>query len=143
VLGLSGLRRDATAAVLNPQFEGTPVPNPSTWPTTVSSGYAVLPTWGDWSVDQLGSERFLVRKRTDKGNKVIWLNAAEGSRTAGTGYVGGARAGGVGWALREAWQRASTGADVRGLHTNTSQVTIWAHSPRVNLSLSELAVAWT
>jgi hypothetical protein len=110
------------------------VPDPSTWPTTVSSEYMQLPIWADWQLDQLGSERFVVRKRTDKGKKVIWLNAGEGVHSAGTGYVGGATAGGVGWALRDAWQRASTGVDVRGLNKNgTADVTIWAHSPRVSI----------
>ncbi|EJD39304.1 hypothetical protein AURDEDRAFT_116222 [Auricularia subglabra TFB-10046 SS5] len=130
VLGLSGLRRDATAAVLGPQFAGTPVPDPSTWPTSVSATYASLPLWADWSLDQQGSERFTVRKRTDKGAKVIWLQAGEGRRWGGTGYVGGARSGGVSFALRDAWQRAWTGADVRGMSGNAAQVSIWAYSPR-------------
>ncbi|EEB91333.1 hypothetical protein MPER_10322, partial [Moniliophthora perniciosa FA553] len=37
VVVLSGLRRDATAAVLTPQFEGKTIPDISTWPTAVSS----------------------------------------------------------------------------------------------------------
>ncbi|KZV77938.1 hypothetical protein EXIGLDRAFT_634752, partial [Exidia glandulosa HHB12029] len=37
VLGLYGLRRDATNRVLDAQFAGTPLPDPSTWPSTISS----------------------------------------------------------------------------------------------------------
>jgi len=130
VLGLYGLRRDATDRVLNPQFAGEPLPDISTWPATIVAGYKDLPTWSDWSLDQQGSERFTIRKRTDKGSKVIWLNAGEGWRSAGTGFVGGATAGGVGWGLKEAWQRATTGADVRGTTGGAAQVTVWAYSPR-------------
>jgi len=39
---VSGLRRDATAAVLDPQFNGLPTPDVSTWPTTVSSELDML-----------------------------------------------------------------------------------------------------
>jgi hypothetical protein len=130
VLGLSGLRRDATAAVLGPQFNGTPVPDPSTWPTTVSSEYEDLALWADWRLDQLDADRFTVQKRTDKGKKVVWLNAAQGKRASGVGYVGGAKNGGVGWGLREAWQRASTGADITGSAGDEATVSVWAHSPR-------------
>lgn len=130
VLGLYGLRRDATNRVLDAQFAGTPLPDPSTWPSTISSAYTILPVWSDWQQDQQGPERFVVRKRTDKGSKVIWLPVGEGRRTGGTGFVGGATAGGVGWALREAWQRAWTGADVRGTTGDAADVTIWAYSPR-------------
>lgn len=34
---VSGLRRDATAPVLDAQFNGTPTPPLNTWPTSVSS----------------------------------------------------------------------------------------------------------
>ncbi|KAH7104484.1 hypothetical protein BKA62DRAFT_692404 [Auriculariales sp. MPI-PUGE-AT-0066] len=130
VLGLYGLRRDATNRLLNPQYEGQPVPDISTWPSTISAGYQQLPVWNDWSLDQQNTERFTIRKRTDKGSKVIWLDAGEGRRSSGTGFVGGATKGGVGWALREAWQRATTGADIRGTTTDSAQVTVWAYSPR-------------
>lgn len=60
---LSGLRRDATVAVLDPQFAGTPVPDISTWPTGVSQFVDDLPLWGDVTLDQLSSERFSIAKR--------------------------------------------------------------------------------
>lgn len=130
VLGLSGLRRDATAAVLGPQFEGTPVPALSTWPTTVSSEYTQLPVWADWRLDQLSADRFTLQKRTQAGAGVTWLDAAHGARAAGVGYAGAAGAGGVGWGLREAWERASTGADVTGMGGDVATVKVWAYSPR-------------
>jgi hypothetical protein len=134
VMVLSGLRRDATAAVLTPQFEGTPVPAVSTWPATVSAGYEDLALWSDWRLDQLSADRFSVKKRTDKGSKVVWLNAGHGERASGVGYVGGATKGGVGWGLREAWQRASTGHDITGASTDTATVSVWAYSPRVRFA---------
>lgn len=39
---VSGLQRDATAAVLVPQFNGQSTPPLSTWPTTVSSEIDML-----------------------------------------------------------------------------------------------------
>lgn len=98
---LSGLRRDATAAVLTPQFEGQAVPDISTWPTTVSSEVDLLPVWSDFTLDQLSSERFTVAKRTNAGRAASFLgNAGFGTRAAGLGYLGGANAGGVVFGLR-------------------------------------------
>lgn len=98
---VSGLRRDATAAVLTPQFEGTLTPALSTWPTTVSSEIDQLPVWADFTLDQLSSEYFTIAKRTTGGRSSSFLtNAGQGTRAAGLGYVGGASGGGVVFALR-------------------------------------------
>ncbi|KAI0316601.1 hypothetical protein OF83DRAFT_1172738 [Amylostereum chailletii] len=131
VRGLSGLRRDATAAVLDPQFQGQAVPDISTWPTTVSSEVTMLPVWADFTLDQLSPARFSIAKRTDAGRKSIFLtNAGFGERAAGVGYVGGANAGGVVFALRDFWQKAPTGLDIRGAGGDAATVTVWAYSPR-------------
>ncbi|KAG5652692.1 hypothetical protein H0H81_004077 [Sphagnurus paluster] len=97
---LSGLRRDATAAVLTPQFEGMATSNISTWPTSVSGFVKDLAVWADFTLDQLSSERFTIKKRTDAGRNATFLDAGFGTRAAGMGYVGGATGGGVVFALR-------------------------------------------
>ncbi|THH17933.1 hypothetical protein EW146_g2970 [Bondarzewia mesenterica] len=130
VRGLSGLRRDATAAVLTPQFEGQVVPDISTWPTTVSSEVDQLPVWSDFTLDQLSPAHFTVAKRTNAGRKASFLgNAGFGDKAAGVGYVGGA-VGGVVFALRDFWQGAPRGLDIRNAGEDAGTVTLWAYSPR-------------
>ncbi|KAF4616545.1 hypothetical protein D9613_008386 [Agrocybe pediades] len=130
---VSGLRRDATAAVLDPQFNGLPTPDVSTWPTTVSSELDMLAVWSDYSLEQLSSEHFQIYKRTDKGNAVSFLRATgsgSGKRAAGLGYIGGARGGGVVFAMKDFWQGAPRSLDIRGAGTDTATTTLWAYSPK-------------
>lgn len=130
---LSGLRRDATAAVLTPQFEGLATPDISTWPTTVSSGVDDLPIWNDFRLDQLSPTRWTVAKRTVAGSAASWLkNAGFGEKAAGVGYIGGATSGGVTFAARNFWEGAPRGLDIRGAGGDAAAVTIWAYSPRVS-----------
>ena len=98
---VSGLRRDATAAVLTPQFEGQATPDVSTWPTTIGPFLDTLPVWGDFTLDQQTPEYFRISKRTNAGSKAAFLtNAGHGAKASGVGYLGGARAGGLVFALR-------------------------------------------
>ncbi|KAF8157140.1 hypothetical protein B0H34DRAFT_849173 [Crassisporium funariophilum] len=130
---VSGLRRDATAAVLDPQFNGLPTPAVSTWPTTVSSELDMLAVWSDYSLEQLSSEHFQIFKRTDKGDAVSFLRATgggSGTRASGLGYVGGARGGGVVFGMKDFWQGAPRSLDIRGAGTNMATTTLWAYSPK-------------
>ncbi|KAF4582536.1 hypothetical protein EYR38_002662 [Pleurotus pulmonarius] len=128
---LSGLRRDATPAVLTPQFNGQAVPDISTWPTTVSSEVDQLPVWSDYTLDQLRPNDFTVAKRSSAGRAASWLgNAGHGTRAAGVGYVGGAQGGGVVFGLKDFWQGAPRVLDIRGASGDTATVTLWAYSPR-------------
>lgn len=98
---VSGLRRDATAAVLTPQFEGTLTPPLSAWPTTVSSEIDQLAVWADFTLDQLLPSDFTISKRTTGGRASSFLtNAGFGTHASGLGYLGGASGGGVVFALR-------------------------------------------
>jgi len=98
---LSGLRRDATAAVLDPQFNGKAVPDPSTWPTTISSAVNDIAVWSDFSLDQLSSTRYDIKKRSNAGEKAGWLKGGgHGTKAGGVGYVGGANGGGVVFGLK-------------------------------------------
>ncbi|EIN05597.1 hypothetical protein PUNSTDRAFT_107299 [Punctularia strigosozonata HHB-11173 SS5] len=151
---LSGLRVDATAAVLAPQFNGQPVPDSSTWPATVQNEVGMLPVWADFSLDQLSSEHFEISKRqpryprTNAGRKVTFLSsptgnsaAASGTRASGVGFLGGASAGGVLFAFKDFWQGAPRSIDVRSAggdsqnnggtgNTDDATVTLWAYSPK-------------
>ncbi|KAF8598894.1 hypothetical protein BDV93DRAFT_526494 [Ceratobasidium sp. AG-I] len=130
VRGLSGLRRDATAAILGPQFNGTAVPaqNSGLWPTTVLPYLSSLPVWNDYSLVQLSADHFDIWKRTS--DKSSWLkHAGHGVRANGTGYIGGAKAGGVLFGLRNFWEQHPRQLDIRGAGGDTAQVTVWAYSP--------------
>jgi hypothetical protein len=147
---VSGLRRDATAAVLTPQFNGQATPDISTWPTTVSSEIDQLPIWSDFTLDQLSSERFEIKKRTNAGDAASWIDwAGFGKRASGVGYIGGANGGGALFAFRgmlenyvaktvlifvllDFWQGAPRGLDIRNAGSDTAAVTLWAYSPRVS-----------
>ncbi|KAJ7178916.1 hypothetical protein C8R46DRAFT_1323130 [Mycena filopes] len=128
---VSGLRRDATAAVLTPQFNGTLTPPLSAWPATVSSEIDQLAVWADFTLDQLLPSNFTIAKRTTGGRASSYLtNAGFGTHASGLGYLGGASGGGVVFALRDFWQGAPRGLDIRNAGSDTGNVTLWAYSPR-------------
>ncbi|KAJ7228433.1 hypothetical protein GGX14DRAFT_345881 [Mycena pura] len=128
---VSGLRRDATAAVLTPQFEGTLTPPLSTWPTSVSGEIDQLAVWSDFTLDQLSPSNFTISKRSTGGRASSFLtNAGFGTHASGLGYIGGASGGGAVFALRDFWQGAPRGLDIRNAGTDTATTTLWAYSPR-------------
>ncbi|CAE6478251.1 unnamed protein product [Rhizoctonia solani] len=127
---LSGLRRDATAALLNPQFEGTALPakNSGSWPATITAGLDTLPIWNDYTLVQLSADHFDIWKRTN--NKSSWIkHAGHGARANGTGYIGGAKAGGVLFGLHNFWEQHPRQLDIRNAAGGTANVTVWAYSP--------------
>ncbi|KAK7436031.1 hypothetical protein VKT23_019333 [Stygiomarasmius scandens] len=128
---VSGLRRDATAPVLNAQFNGTATPDISTWPTSVSSEIDQLAVWSDFTLDQLSPSEFTIAKRTNAGRAASFVpHAGFGNRAAGVGYVGGATGGGVVFAVKDFWQGFPRGLDIRGAAGDEATVTLWAYSPR-------------
>ncbi len=98
---VSGLRRDATAAVLDPQFEGQATPALSAWPSTVSAGIDDLPVWSDFTLDQLSPAHYAIKKRSAGGREASFIDhAGFGDKAAGLGYIGGATGGGALFGLR-------------------------------------------
>lgn len=126
VQGVTGLRRDPGAAVRAAQIAGVRLPDPATWDQRVTTRLAYIPEWGDYSLSQLSSEGYTLRKRTKKGYG--WVQADQGRRASGLGYVGGA-GGGLAFGLRDFWQRHPTQLDIRGAHTDEAEVTVWLWSP--------------
>ncbi|KAG6864674.1 hypothetical protein C0991_007949 [Blastosporella zonata] len=128
---MSGLRRDALAPVLVPQFEGTTTSDISTWPTSITPFVDDLAVWSDFTLDQLSSEHFTIAKRTNAGRAATFIpHAGSGTRASGLGCVGGATGGSVVFGLQDFWQGAPRGLDIRDASTDTATVTIWAYSPR-------------
>jgi hypothetical protein len=126
VQGLTGLRRDPGEAVRTAQIAGEKVPDILTWPKSISSRLHWIPTWGDFSLTQLNANGFSLRKRTKPGH--AWINADQGHRADGLGYIGGP-SGGVAFGMRDFWKLHPTQLDIREAATDTAQATIWMWSP--------------
>ncbi|KAK9416867.1 hypothetical protein SUNI508_09339 [Seiridium unicorne] len=127
VQGLTGLRRDPGAAVRAAQVAGQETPDTSTWDTRVSTRLQWIPTWGDYTLNQLSSDGFTLKKRTKAG--YTWVNIPGGNRSEGLAYLGGATGGGLAVGLRDFWKRYPTGLDIRNAATDVGQVTLWLYNP--------------
>ena len=126
VRGLTGLRRDPGVEVREAQLAGRPTPALETWDPEVTSRLEFVPAWGDYTLSQLSSDGFTLRKRTKAGHG--WIGISSGTRSDGFCYLGGI-GGGLGVALRDFWQSFPTQLDLRDAATDTGQVTVWLHSP--------------
>ncbi|GAB7064321.1 hypothetical protein ACFQ1B_07055 [Streptomyces mexicanus] len=124
---LTGLRRDPGEAVRTAQVEGTATPPVSTWAQQVRDGYRQLAVWNDFTLFQGAPDHFSVWKRTSASGS--WLkHAGHGDRASGFAYCGGAD-GGLGFGLRDFWQRFPRALDVRDAGGETATVTLWSWSP--------------
>lgn len=126
IQNITGLRRDPGEAVRAAQVEGQPTPPLDSWSEPVRRDLEFVPAWGDFSLTQLSSDGFQIRKRTKAGQS--WVAAANGKRAAGVGYVGGV-SGGVAFGMRNFWQKFPAQIDVSGAASNTAQVDLWLYSP--------------
>jgi hypothetical protein len=127
---LTGLRRDPGAAVRAAQVVGAATPPVSAWATTVSSEYQQLALWNDFTVFQESAQHYAIWKRTSSAGS--WLkHAGQGDRASGFGYVGGV-SGGLGFGLRDFWQRFPRSLDVRGAAGDNATVTLWSWSPHAD-----------
>ncbi|KAK6066720.1 hypothetical protein SCUP515_10529 [Seiridium cupressi] len=127
VQGLTGLRRDPGTAVRAAQVAGQETPDTSTWDTRVSTRLQWVPTWGDYTLNQLSPDGFMLKKRTKAG--YTWVNIPGGNRSEGLAYLGGATGGGLAVGLRDFWKRYPTGLDIRNAATDVGQVTLWLYNP--------------
>lgn len=125
---LTGLRRDPGVTVRAAQFAGTATPPVDQWSQQVRDGYQKLALWNDFTLFQESPRHFAVWKRTTEQS--CWLkHAGRGQRASGFGYVGGI-SGGLGFGMRDFWQRFPRSLDVRGAATGTATVTLWSYSPQ-------------
>lgn len=127
VQGITGLRRDPGEEIRNAQFEGRETPDISTWDERVSSRMQWIPTWNDYSLEQLSPDGFTLKKRTEAGQS--WLKIPGSTRSGGLAYLGGATEGGLAVGLRDFWQRYPTGLDIRNAATDMGEITVWIYSP--------------
>jgi YetA-like protein len=127
VKGITGLRRDPGAAIRSAQVTGTKLADPSTWDQRVTTRLQYIPEWGDYTLSQLSSEGFAVKKRTKPGYG--WIGVDQGRRASGLAYVGGV-SGGFAVGLKDFWQRHPTQLDIRRADTEEAEITVWLWSPQ-------------
>ena len=126
VRGLTGLQQDPGLAVRQAQVAGQKTPPLASWNPAVTKGLDYVPAFGDFTLAQLSSDAFEIRKRTKPG--FTWLNSLTGHRAAGLGYVGGP-SGGIAFGTRNFWQSQPGQLDIRGATTDHAEVTAWLWSP--------------
>ncbi|KAI0881319.1 uncharacterized protein GGS22DRAFT_73608 [Annulohypoxylon maeteangense] len=127
VQGITGLRRDPGKTVRTAQYDGTELPDISTWDTRVSSRLKWIPSWSDYSLTQLSPDGFTLKKRTKSGQS--WVKIPGGTQSGGLAYLGGATQGGLAVALRDFWKRYPTGLDISNAASDVGQITLWLYSP--------------
>ncbi len=126
VRGLTGLQADPGLAVRQAQVAGLKTPPLDTWTPSVQQNMNYIPAFGDFTLEQLSSDSFDIRKRTKAG--FCWLNSATGHRAAGLGYLGGP-SGGMAFGIRNFWQSFPSQLSIRNAATDTAEVTAWLWSP--------------
>ncbi|EPE26703.1 hypothetical protein GLAREA_02616 [Glarea lozoyensis ATCC 20868] len=129
VQGLSGLRFGPTVQNRIDQTAGKHVTlSEEEWKKTeLSKGLACIPSWDAYTLSQLSSDGFNLKKRTKAG--CSWVKVTAGSRADGTSYVGSAQNGGLAVSMVDFWERYPTQLDLSGLTTDTASMTVWLYSP--------------
>ncbi|KAF4984868.1 hypothetical protein FZEAL_21 [Fusarium zealandicum] len=127
VQGITGLRRDPGEPVRTAQFEGKELPDLDTWDERVTSRIHWIPAWNDYTLNQLSSDGFTLKKRTKEGQS--WISIQGGTRAEGLAYLGGATKGGLAVGLRDFWKRFPTGFDISQAASDTGSITLWLYSP--------------
>jgi YetA-like protein len=126
VRGITGLRRDPGEKVRAAQVEGRGTPPTGEWNTQVSDRIGLIPAWPDYTLSQLSSDGFCLRKRT--GHDFPWIDVAGGTRAEGYAYLGGP-SGGFGVGVRDFWQSYPVGIDIRSASAEHGELTTWLYSP--------------
>lgn len=129
VQGLSGLRFGPTTQNRIDQTAGKPVNLlEQEWEKTdLTRGLACIPSWDSYSLSQLSSDGFTLKKRTKPS--CSWVKVTGGGRADGTAYVGSARHGGLAVGMADFWERYPTQLDLGDLTKDTGTITVWLYSP--------------
>ncbi|KAJ5370737.1 uncharacterized protein N7496_006829 [Penicillium cataractarum] len=129
VQGLSGLRHGPTVANRTDQTAGREVIlQEAEWTRTkLANGLSYIPSWDSYSLAQLSSDGFTIKKRTKPG--CSWVKVTGGGRADGTAYVGSASTGGLAVGMSDFWERYPTQLDLNHLTTEEGSVTVWLYSP--------------
>lgn len=129
VQGLSGLRHGPTIQNKIDQTSGGIVElKEEEWQRTeLAKGLSYIPAWDSYSLSQLSSDGFTIKKRTKEG--CSWVKVIGGTRAAGTAFVGSARHGGLAVGMSDFWERFPTELSLSSLTKTEGQMTVWLYSP--------------
>jgi hypothetical protein len=129
VKGLSGLRHGPTVQNRIDQTKGLVVTlREEEWArTNLAEGLSYIPSWGSYSLAQLSSDGFTIKKRTKPG--CSWVKIIGGGRADGTAYVGSAHNGGLAVGMSDFWERYPTQIELDNLTSETGTMTMWLYSP--------------
>ncbi len=123
---LSGLRRDAGPGIAAAQVAGLATPPTDSFVKEVRDDLRFVPAFGSYRLYQSGPDSFTIDKRT--GRAQAWVHAVNGTRAAGTGFLG-TPDGGVAFGVRDFWQRFPSQLDIDDAQTDRATVTLWFWSP--------------
>ncbi|KAJ5653932.1 hypothetical protein N7490_000935 [Penicillium lividum] len=129
VKGLTGLRHGPTIQNRIDQAAGKAVNLVEReWTrTNLAKGLSYIPAWESYSLSQLSSDGFTIKKRTKPG--CSWVKANGGRRADGAAYIGSAQYGGLAVGMSDFWERYPTQLDLNDLASDQGKVTIWLYSP--------------
>ncbi|KAJ6102693.1 hypothetical protein N7486_005120 [Penicillium sp. IBT 16267x] len=129
VKGLTGLRHGPSVQNRIDQASGKPVIlNEKEWTRTeLTKGVSYIPSWESYTLSQLSSDGFTIKKRTKPG--CSWVKVIGGGRADGTAYVGSARYGGLAVGMSDFWERYPTQLDLSDLASDHGKLTVWLYSP--------------
>jgi hypothetical protein len=129
VQGLSGLRHGPTGANRVDQTAGRAVTlKQEEWSKTdLHQGLSYIPSFDSYTLSQLSSDGFTIKKRTKKG--CSWVKVTGGGRADGTVYLGSARHGGIAVGMSDFWERYPTQLDLTELTQSEGAITVWLYSP--------------
>lgn len=117
-------RRNPDPALYAQQIAGQSIPKLNDLPSRAN--VEKMAAWSDWKLTQLTADSYTVQKRT--GAHSAWINAAGGSRSLGTVFVGDTT-GGLALGMTNFWQFAPTGLEIQNAAANSADLTLWLWSP--------------
>ncbi|KAJ5353149.1 hypothetical protein N7452_002123 [Penicillium brevicompactum] len=129
VQGLSGLWHGPKKHVRLDQSRGKAVVlSQEEWEgNDLNRDLSFVPLWRDYSLSQLSSDGFTIKKRTQPG--CAWVKTIGGGRADGTAYVGSAEYGGLAVGMSDFWERYPTQIDLSELDAQDGVITQWLYSP--------------
>lgn len=129
VRGLTGMRHGPTDQNRADQAAGKVVTlEEDSWKRTgLEKGLSYIPSWDSYSLSQLSSDGFTIKKRMKRG--CSWVKVTGGGRADGTAYVGSARHGGLAVGMSDFWERYPTQLDLTELTKDEGVITLWLYSP--------------
>jgi hypothetical protein len=127
VQNVTGLWKDPGQDVRVAQTSGQPTPPLEQWNADFRSGLRWVPKWSDFTLQQLSSDGYTMKKRTKTGHS--WVNIPGGTKASGLVYLGGPKSGGLGIGMRSFWERYPTQLDIRNADTDLGETTLWLYSP--------------